>query len=262
MLSIRFFVVVVLVLRFSQLTFIVDVVAALPIDYYLISFTHVSVKVPLYLKLLRLLKTYKVVQFLFKLQSENWHWPLLTRFCKYIFLTCIGVYFMAAFHYAVSCNWFGFCKHLQHMDLEFVVQRIVTTIFMCTSLLVGTHGTEFFEENLFLYLISYILEFIGYMLFSFCFSEFCALFVLESKHENDHQGEMNSLRTYLYYLNLPKTLFRKLQEYLIFTWQFNRNSVFLGPKSILSNATRDIREQVLKKKVIGKWSTLTDGAFL
>lgn len=240
------------------MSFILDVITALPIDAYLSNFTAVPSDIADYFNLIRLLKGYRMMKFIHNLQDNNWNYPMMTRFVKYFCTAAIIMYFLAAFMFAFSCKYYDLCDYSSlklrgTAELVKIQSNILISTYFVLGLVSGLYNDTYYQFDLIVYWVSYLFCFMGYIFLSFCFSEFCALFVLRSKHENEYKGEMLGLRIYLFNLHLPKALFRKLQDYLIFMWQFNENTVVLGKDSVMVNASKEIRDQVLFQKFLSKY---------
>lgn len=244
--------------RASKLAFLVDIVTALPLDYYLSHLTDVSENAVHYLKLTRLLKTYRIIGYLFKVQDNNWHNPMMSRIIKFSFIGSLMIYFSSALHYSIKCHYFKHCDYYAKETSQpsnYIWRRLLLPIFYVTSYLVGLHVNDDREINLFLFAFSYFLTFVGFMFLNIVFSEICALFVLKDKHENEYNVEMNILRSYLVSLHLPKTIFKVLQDYLMFMWKYNKNTKILGPNSIMKELPSDLSDVILKQAVVGEFNT-------
>lgn len=239
----------------NELSFLVDVVTALPLDYYLTHFTDVSNLAVRYLKLVRLLKTYRILAFLIKIQDRKWHYPTFMRIIKFTFVGIMMIYFMAALHYSIRCNYYKYCDYTASKESppsDYLLGRLIPPLFFIATSLAGARINHIIAPNLVMFLFTFLITFTGFMFLNACFSEICALFVLKNKHENEFKGEMNILRNYLVSLHLPKSIFRKLQDYLIFSWQYNRNSKVNGTNSIMSDLPKDMSDFVLKQTIISK----------
>lgn len=239
--------------RCSQIGFMIDVFVALPIDYYLEYFTKAADIFVYYYKLVKLLKTYRVMRYLDNVQETNWNYPVLARLITYIFIALFLIHITSSFHFAIMCDFYGFCDYnFINYEIHYVSEKIFFSFFNIASLFMGTHADQDAEGNLILFGISYVIALMGCIFLTYCFCEFCALFVLRAKHENEYNGEMNNLRNYLFALKIPRSIFRKLQDVLMFTWSFNKNFVMLGNESTLTCTTKSLRNEILQDRITGE----------
>lgn len=250
----------ILLLRFKRMRFIIDIIAALPLDHYLNFCTDMM---PIYInqiKLLRLLKVHKVAQLIFYYESMNWEHLLILRLVKYLFFLMILMYTSAALLYTWICwfenqcdsrSWYGTYKSSKEEPMDYFGNVIHSLYYIC-MVIFGARVAKYDMYYLSEYVTAYVVALIGYMVLSFLFSELCALYVLKLNHESEFVEEMVGMRTHLFNFNIPKSLFKRLQDFLSFLWKFNQNAKILGKDGILDDASDDLKNLIFKKRVTGK----------
>lgn len=202
------------------------------------------------------MKTYRIIGFLRKLKENNWYYPVLLRLITYIFVVCFVVHIIAALRFSIMTNFldddsFAYFENDKYREWK----EMILTIYYVASLFMCKQGEGSIEYTLTIYVTSYFISLIGYFFLTYCFCEFCALFVQRLICENEYNGEMNNLRNYLFALNIPKTIFRKLQDVLIFNWKLNKNFAPLGRSSTLNCITKSLRNEMLRNRIVGEFYT-------
>lgn len=249
----------ILLLRFKRMRFIIDIIAALPMDHYLYFCTDMSLVYINQIKLLRLLKVHKVAQVIFYYESMSWEHLLILRLVKYLFFLMILMYTSAALLFTYICMVEKHCdSRMWYLKGDYKPEEsdylgnVIDSLFYVCTVIFGARVAQYKIFYISEYFTAYMVALIGYMVLSFFFSELCALYVLKLNHESEFVEEMVGLRTHLFNFNIPKALFKRLQDFLSFLWKFNQNAKILGKDGILDDASEDLKNLIFKKRVTGK----------
>lgn len=150
-------------------------------------------------------------------------------------------------------SWYNYNKKLAHQaGLLVDVNRYDFTdaLYYTISSLFLTAMSNTVEYVLHEVIVIHLVMNIGYYLFSFCFAELCATFLVRQQDKLKYKEYIRASQMYLVRNKIPAHLKQQVSEIRQFHWFYSQNTVVFGRRSILRDAPDYLKEKIIQKRII------------
>lgn len=240
--------------RFKQASFIVDLVSALPAYYILILF-NVRTRVTLMANVLKLLRITKVFKLITEKEKDIWIDSIYIRSIKYLILSIICAYWVACILYSTACSidecdtdaWYYNNKIRRNLTDDKIFAKV---LFFSVSLIMSVNLSDHTLFNIYDIEMGIVFCMLSYFLISFTFAELTASAALLFKESYQHQDEIVMFKIIMKRRFVHKQLKTRLLKILEFNWLFNEGAEIQGKDGILSEASTEIRTEIINDRFI------------
>lgn len=101
-------------------------------------------------------------------------------------------------------------------------------LFYATSLIFSMKQSTIIEWTTHEKIITFAILTISYYIYSFCFSEFCAIMVLNDQHKLNYKDYIKSVKSFMITSKVDKKLQKRVEALLVFRWEYNENIAIFG----------------------------------
>lgn len=240
--------------QFKQNSFILDIISAFPL-YYILVFLNIRSQLVRLSSILRLLRFAEIFKLISEKEKDLTIDSIYVRGIKYLAVSIVSVYWCACIFYATSCfnkkcittNWFLRNRYLRNVTTTNNFTHALS--FSISSVLsINLSDYVFFSiSDIYMSIPVYILS---YMLVSFTFTELTASTALFFKDTYQHQDEITMFKVIMKRRFVHKELKQRLLKILEFNWLFNEGAEIQGKRGILSEASREIRTEIINERFI------------
>ena len=237
----------------KNVSFILDIISILPYDT-ISNLLNISKRLASFLKIPRLVKVHKVLKLIHQYERSLFVNNLYVRLIKYILLYGIIIYWTCCIMYATSCE-FDECRkdrwYQYNIDLRGITttyDRFEKTLFFAMSILLNVTLTDNTFFSTFDMAMSICIIYVGYFMYSFCFSELAASAVMSIQQASQHQDDIVMFKVILKRRLVHKELKVRLLNILEFNWRYNEGAEIQGKNAILSEASDNLKAAIINER--------------
>ncbi|GJQ83461.1 hypothetical protein Trydic_g8587 [Trypoxylus dichotomus] len=243
----------IIVIRLKQLTFLVDVLATLPLDYVL--FISSSSSFGVYFKLFRLLKVYKVIRILKHLESLFVVDMRIVTVIKYVFLYVCSIYWFTCVTHGVSAydstqtNWYVYTLQL-FMNTSEGKNRFLSSLVVTVAAYMNYGPTGFFFYTLYDIWFYLVIILCGHILFSYGLCELIARAVSKYENERTSMTYLQALHNEASQYKIDASVHARVLNFLSFHYSVSEGCQISGEDSIFSSAPNELRNEIVRHRII------------
>lgn len=245
--------------------FLIDCATIVYIDYivWLIYINNVNQQLIAWLRINRILKIYKVLQFFFHLETNLYVNSLHASAAKYFFIYFMSTYISTCILHSVACffkqcyvyGWFHRSRYLIQKrfpnSLNYHIRILVQAIYTASSIHLGFNISDHYAYTIHELIIFHLLMTSGTFLYLIYCSELCSSYMLTVEQKCLHILRLKTMkRTVTFKKYLSNSLLRQCVGFVNFQWKLNKNVEVKTERAILKQASADIYEGIIEDRIL------------
>lgn len=237
----------------KNMGFVLDIISIIP--YSKISdLLNIPKRLTSFLKIPRLVKVHKVLKLIGQYERSLFVNTLYVRLIKYIFLYALIIYWTCCIMYATSCEfdecredrWYQYNIHVRNVTITY--DKFEKTLFYAMTILLNVTLSSNTFFSTFDMAMSICIIYLGYFMYSFCFSELAASAVMSIQQASQHQDDIVMFKVILKRRLVHKELKTRLLNILEFNWRYNEGAEIQGENAILSEASGNLKAAIINER--------------
>ncbi|GJQ67379.1 hypothetical protein Trydic_g8265 [Trypoxylus dichotomus] len=252
----------IIMFKSKQMSVILDVVAVFPFEFlgYAVGSSNYTCML---MHLNRILKLHKVYTLERAAENSLLSKAVRLRLFKFTVIFAYLVYLFGCILYGVACpdkkcleyGWFAYYQNTTRHIFNNTDESERSTDFMISigyaiSLMLGLTDTAIYSYTLTDIILGMFATFIGYYIFSFCFSELAACTVIYLQENNDFQEFLKTLKVFNSNPDVPSFLKKNMYDMTICEWHYSKRHAISGPTGILSDAPDNLKKSILYQRIV------------